>query len=153
MRANEFLTELANFSYEILLRDVKGNGEIRYYFETETGHEYVVNIEAPFDPTDRAVGFQMRSGGGWTEKATGSAGARSFKVFSTVIQCVKDALATFPEVDNLYFAARFGEDSRAALYHRFATNVGQYLPGWKKVKPKWIEDTPSVRVYAVSRAP
>jgi hypothetical protein len=150
MRANEFLTELANFSYEILLRDVKANGEIRYYFETEAGDEYEVKVEVPFDANERAVGFQLRTEGGWTDRATGTAGSGSIKVFATVIQCVKDALATAPEVDTLYFTVNMNEPSRLALYQRFASNVSRYLPGWRKIRSPF-EPVPGSQVIALSR--
>jgi len=153
MKAKEFIVELANFSYEIMLRDVRTNGEIKYFFETETGEEFEVYVENPFDPTDRAVSFRSRTSDGWADTATGTAGSGAVKIFSTVVQCIKDALATFPEVDTLYFSSTTKEISRLGLYQRFANNVSRYLPGWRKASSKIhsVGGRPALQVFTISR--
>lgn len=125
------LHELADHSYEIMLRDVKQRGEIRYYFETEAGEEYVVSVGPVGGATGAVqVAFGVRQGDSWTEKATGQAGAGAIKIFSTVIHCLKDALATLGDVEEIYFAANELEPTRVSLYKRFAQSANRFLPGW-----------------------
>lgn len=154
MRAAELLLELADSHYEILVQTTDHYG-LHYFFETRTGDEYKVQIlwDGPLGQV--SVEFALRQGVEWADHVTGGAGTESLRVFSTVIHCVKDAIAREPEIDTITFDATFAEPSRVALYRRFAANASRYLPGWRYVGEKGREWSGgrSGNNYVITRKP
>ena len=154
MRANEILTELADSHYEILMVTPNAQG-LHYFFETKTGDEYKVQILWDGPEGQVTVQFALRQGIGWADHITGQSGGDALRVFATVIHCVKDAIRREPEIDTVAFDAASGEPSRVALYRRFATGIGRYLPGWRFVGEKnqeWSAGRQGAH-YVVTRKP
>lgn len=137
MRANEFLFELATHPYPFS-KKMAHNDLIRYGFVADNNDQYVVEIRVSAYEHEyydsMMVVFGVVRGDEMQTSATGNQKAGAIRVFSTVIECVKAALAHFEQegdyINIIGFSASAAEPSRVALYRRFAQGVGRFLPGW-----------------------
>ena len=141
MRAQEFLTELADSPYPLQFAQ-HGANKSRYGFETDSGAEYMIDVypassPGAFQNNLLSVGFALIKDGEEVDTATGTAGADSLRIFGTVLAATKDALAHRTkqglDIEYIQFAAKHAEPSRVSLYQRFAKNISRYLPGWEFV--------------------
>lgn len=138
MRAQEFLTELADQPYSFAYTQ-HGAKSSAFGFTTDSGAEYVVQIR-PISigatPQNNAldVSFALLQDGNVIDTATGAAGADALRIFGTVLEAVKDALAKRTkmglDIEYIQFKSKDAEPKRVALYQRMAKNIGRYLPGW-----------------------
>lgn len=139
MRAKEFLFELADKPYPFqIAQQTAARGT--FGFNTDNGSEYIVHITpyaegGAFQNNALDVSFALMQNGKHVGTATGTAGEDALRVFSTVLEAVKQALTKRAEqgveINYIQFKADTTEPKRVALYQRFAKNINRYLPGWE----------------------
>ena len=116
------MTEALDSSYEYLPGKLPGI----FYFDTEDGQEYKVEIDNV--DNDATVAFSARGQG--DEHKTGITGTgNSRKIFGTVIKIVKDYIRkSNPEI--IAFSADNSEPSRVRLYKMLASQANKELPNY-----------------------
>jgi hypothetical protein len=123
-RMGTLTTEALDSSYEY--HDSKQNPGNDFYFDTEDGQEYKVEIDNI--DNDVTVAFSARGQG--DEHKTGITGTgNSRKIFGTVIKIVKDYISkSNPEI--IAFSANNSEPSRVRLYKMLASQANKELPNY-----------------------
>ena len=122
-RITAMTNEALDSSYEYLPGKLPGI----FYFDTEDGQEYKVEIDNV--DNDATVAFSARGQG--DEHKTGITGTgNSRKIFGTVIKIVKDYIRKAnPEI--ISFSANNSEPSRVRLYKMLASQANKELPNYK----------------------
>jgi hypothetical protein len=122
-RITAMTNEALDSSYEYLPGKLPGI----FYFDTEDGQEYKVEIDNV--DNDATVAFSARGQG--DEHKTGITGTgNSRKIFGTVIKIVKDYIRkSNPEI--IAFSADNSEPSRVRLYKMLASQANKELPNYK----------------------
>lgn len=120
--ANQKIDEALDSSYEYLPGKLPGI----FYFDTEDGQEYKVEIDNV--DNDVTVAFSARGQG--DEHKTGITGTgNSRKIFGTVIKIVKDYIRkSNPGI--IAFSADNSEPSRVRLYKMLASQANKELPNY-----------------------
>ena len=123
-RITAMTNEALDSSYDY--RDSKQNPGNAFYFDTEDGQEYKVEIDNV--DNDVTVAFSARGQG--DEHKIGLTGTgNSRKVFGTVIKIVKDYIRkSNPEI--IAFSANNSEPSRVRLYKMLASQANKELPNY-----------------------
>ena len=123
-RITAMTNEALDSSYEY--HDSKQNPGNDFYFDTEDGQEYKVEIDNV--DNDITVAFSARGQG--DEHKTGITGTgNSRKIFGTVIKIVKDYIRkSNPEI--ISFSANNSEPSRVRLYKMLASQANKELPNY-----------------------
>jgi hypothetical protein len=121
-RITAMTNEALDSSYEYLPGKLPGI----FYFDTEDGQEYKVEIDNV--DNDATVAFSARGQG--DEHKTGITGTgNSRKIFGTVIKIVKDYIRkSNPEI--IAFSADNSEPSRVRLYKMLASQANKELPNY-----------------------
>ena len=121
-RKEDKLDEALDSSYKYLPGKLPGT----FYFDTEDGQEYKVEIDKV--DNDVIVAFSARGQG--DEHKTGITGTgNSRKIFGTVIKIVKDYIRkSNPEI--IAFSADNSEPSRVRLYKMLAAQANKELPNY-----------------------
>ena len=124
-RITAMTNEALDSSYDY--RGSKQNPGNDFYFDTEDGQEYKVEIGNV--DNDVTVAFSARGQG--DEHKIGLTGTgNSRKVFGTVIKIVKDYISkSNPEI--IAFSANNSEPSRVRLYKMLASQANKELPNYK----------------------
>lgn len=121
-RITAMTNEALDSSYEYLPGKLPGI----FYFDTEDGQEYKVEIDNV--DNDATVAFSARGQG--DEHKTGITGTgNSRKIFGTVIKIVKDYIRkSNPGI--IAFSADNSEPSRVRLYKMLASQANKELPNY-----------------------
>lgn len=120
--ANQKIDEALDSSYEYLPGKLPGI----FYFDTEDGQEYKVEIDNV--DNDATVAFSARGQG--DEHKTGITGTgNSRKIFGTVIKIVKDYIRK-AKPGIIAFSADNSEPSRVRLYKMLASQANKELPNY-----------------------
>lgn len=142
MRANEFLSELFHPEHAVPLEWEKGLG-VTYARGTIPIKGKDVDIDITFaNMDDGVVNIEFMVGGSF--ELTGAGGAS--KVFSTVIEAVREFVLTHRKINTITFTAE--EKSRARMYDTITKRVAHKL-GWHVVPYDEVMSDPK---YATLRS-